>query len=181
MEPSLIQQKIYDLRGQKVMLDYDLAALYEVETKVFKQAVRRNIKRFPTDFMFELTKDEFNNLRSHFVTSSWGGVRYMPFAFTEQGVAMLSSILSSDKAIAMNIFIGRAFIALRQFALQYKELADEIGEIKATVSDHGDQLIKIYAAIETLLAEKAAQKTWEERERIGFQKSAGGGLSAGQM
>ena len=118
--------------------------------------------------MFELKKEEFDNLRSQFVTSSWGGVRYMPFAFTEHGVAMLSIVLNSDKAITMNIFIVRAFIALRRFALQYKELADEIREIKATVADHGDQLVRIYAAIETLLAEKAAQKTWEERERIGF-------------
>ena len=164
----MIQQKIYEIRGQKVMLDYDLAELYEVATKVFKQAVKRNLKRFPSDFMFELTKEEFCNLRSQIVTSSWGGARYMPFAFTEQGVAMLSSVLNSEKAITMNISIVRAFITLRQYALQYKELASQIQEIRATVDDHSEQLVKIYTAIENLLAEKETQKTWEERERIGF-------------
>ena len=93
----------------------------------------------------------------------------MPFAFTEQGVAMLSSVLNSEKAIEMNIFIVRAFIALRQFALQYKDLADEIQEIKRTVSNHGEQLGKIYVAIEALLTEKEEQKSWEERERVGFK------------
>ncbi|MEA3428918.1 MAG: ORF6N domain-containing protein [Thermodesulfobacteriota bacterium] len=98
-----IASKIYLIRGIKVMLDADLAGLYGVETKVLKQAVRRNIKRFPSDFMFKLTKDEFQNLRSQFVTSSWGGARYIPMAFTEQGVAMLSSVLKSDRAIEVNI------------------------------------------------------------------------------
>jgi hypothetical protein len=109
MELEIIQQKIHEIRGHKVMLDVDLAELYGVQTKVFKQAVKRNLKRFPADFMFELTKTGFINLRSQFVTSSWGGSRYLPFAFTEQGVAMLSSILNSDKAIEMNISIVRAF------------------------------------------------------------------------
>jgi len=97
---QIIQSKIYEIRGQKVMLDFDLAELYGIETKVLKQAVKRNLKRFPSDFMFELTKEEFGNLRSQFVTSNKrGGTRYMPFAFTEQGVAMLSSILNSEVAI----------------------------------------------------------------------------------
>jgi hypothetical protein len=169
MELTMIQQKIHEIRGQKVMLDFDLAVLYEVQTKVFKQAVKRNRNRFPPDFMFELTTEEFKILRSQFVTSSWGGTRYMPFAFTEQGVAMLSSVLNSDKAIAMNISIVRAFIDLRHFALHYNELADQIQEIRTTVEDHGEQLVKIYGAIETLLTEKEAQKTWDERERIGYK------------
>jgi len=104
-----ITSKIYLMRGVKVMLDTDLAELYGVETKVLKQAVRRNINRFPAGFMFELTRDEFKNLRSQFVTSSWGGTRYPPMAFTEQGVAMLSSVLKSDRAIQVNIHIMRAF------------------------------------------------------------------------
>lgn len=169
MQLSTIHQKIHEIRGQKVMLDFDLAELYGVETKVFKQSVKRNLRRFPSDFMWELTSEEFRNLRSQNVTSSWGGTRYMPLAFTEQGVAMLSSVLHSDKAVEMNIAIMRAFIALRQFALSYKELADQIHEIRHTVSNHDEQLGKIYNAIESLLDKKAEQKAWQERERIGFK------------
>ena len=171
MELTIIQQKIHEIRGHKVMLDFDLAALYDVQTKVFKQAVKRNLKRFPPDFMFELTKQEFSNLRSQIVTSSWGGARYLPFAFTEQGVAMLSSVLGSDKAIEMNIAIVRAFISLRQFALNYKELADQVEDIRRTVENHDEQLTRIYGAIENLMSEKEAEKeAWETRERIGFRK-----------
>jgi hypothetical protein len=175
MELSMIQQKIYEIRGQKVMLDFDLSVLYEVPTKVLNQAVKRNIDRFPPDFMFQLTRNEYNSLRSQFVTLESGRGNYSkfnPYAFTEHGVTMLSSVLKSDKAVKMNIFIVRAFIALRQFALQYKELADEIKEIKATVGDHSDQLARIYAAIESLLAEKAAKKSWEDREPIGFKSQS---------
>ncbi len=106
--------KIYLIRGQKVMLDMDLAELYGVETKQLKRAVRRNEKRFPLDFMFELANDEFENLRSNFGTSSWGGIRYAPMAFTEQGVAMLSSVLNSDRAILVNIRIIRIFTRMRE-------------------------------------------------------------------
>lgn len=120
--------------------------------------------------MFELTRNEFKDLRSQNVTSSWGGTRYMPMAFTEQGVAMLSSVLHSDKAIEMNIVIVRAFIALREFALNYKELASQIEGIWQTVSNHDEQLVKIYGAIESLLAEKGQQRSWEERELIGFER-----------
>lgn len=116
MLPTLIiQQKIYVIRGEQVMLDSDLAEMYGMETKVLKQAVKRNINRFPSDFMFELTKEEFENLRSQIVTSNKrGGTRYMPYAFTEQGVAMLSSILNSDTAIEVNIAIMRTFVAVRR-------------------------------------------------------------------
>jgi phage regulator Rha-like protein len=156
------------------MLDFDLAQLYEVPTKALNQAVRRNIERFPEDFMFELTREEYNNiLRSQIVTIRSGGhgthSKYNPYAFTEHGVTMLASILKSEKAVEMNIAIVRAFIALRQFALQYKDLADEVQEIRETVENHSEQLTKIYAAIETLLTEKETQKTWAERERIGFK------------
>ena len=171
MELEIIQQKIYEVRSQRVMLDFDLANLYEVETKRMKEAVRRNIKRFPPDFMFELTQKEYSTLRTQFASSNQrGGLRYMPFAFTEQGVAMLSSVLNSDKAIEMNIAIVRAFIALRQFALNYKGLADQIQEIRRTVEDHSEQLTKIYGAIESLMAAKEAQQDWlQTRERIGFK------------
>jgi hypothetical protein len=116
MNLTVIQQKIYELRGQRVMLDFDLAVLYEIETKFLKRAVRRNIPRFPQDFMFELTKGEWDNLRYQFGTSSWGGTRYMPFAFTEQGIAMPASILNTEKAVNMSISIIRAFIAMKQMA-----------------------------------------------------------------
>ena len=111
---NVIQDKIYSIRNQYVMLDRDLAKLYQVETKVLNQAVRRNIKRFPEDFMFKLSHGEVENLRSQFVTSSWGGARYQPLAFTEQGLAMLSGLLSSDVAIQVNINIMRAFVLMRK-------------------------------------------------------------------
>jgi len=169
MSVSIIHQKIYELRGQKVMLDFDLAELYEIETKVFKQSVKRNVKRFPPDFMFELTKEEFKNLRSQIVTSSWGGARYLPMAFTEQGVAMLSSVLHSDKAIEMNIAIVRAFISLRHYALSYKDVQRELEKIREGIDGHDQQLSMIYQAMEDLLSEKEKQKSWENRERIGFE------------
>lgn len=126
MDLQLIQNKIYELRGQRVMLDFDLANLYSTETKRLKEAVRRNINRFPPDFMFELTNQEWEILRSQIASSSWGGTRYPPFAFTEQGVAMLASVLKSETAIQVNIQIVRAFIALRQFALGYAELYQKL-------------------------------------------------------
>jgi len=130
MELSIIQSKIYDIRGYRVMLDFDLAEIYKVETKYLKRAVRRNIYRFPNDFMFELTENEWDFLRCNFVTSNCvtsinlekrGGIRYLPFAFTEQGIAQLSSVLNSQFAIQMNINIMRAFVVLRQYALGYAE------------------------------------------------------------
>jgi len=126
MELQIIQNKIYEIRGLRVMLDFDLSEMYGVETRVLNQAVKRNIKRFPSDFMFQLTTIEFENLISQFVTSSWGGVRKLPFAFTEHGVTMLASILRSDQAIDINIQIVRAFIALRQYALGYAELNQKL-------------------------------------------------------
>ena len=122
---QIIQSKIYEIRGQRVMLDFDLAVLYSTETKVLKQSVKRNLRRFPVDFMFELTREGFNNLRSQFVTSSWGGSRYLPFAFTEQGVAMLSSVLGSEKAIEVNIGIMRAFVVIRQFLVDTEKTNKE--------------------------------------------------------
>ncbi len=116
MEIEHLKNSIHEIRGLKVILDFELAKLYEVETRVLKQAVRRNIERFPMDFLFELNENEIQNLRSHFVTSSWGRQRHKPFAFTEQGIAMLSSVLKSKKAIHMNISIMRAFVMMRQWA-----------------------------------------------------------------
>ena len=131
MELQVIQNKIYEVRGQKVMLDFDLAELYGSETKRLKEAVRRNLKRFPSDFMFELTKEEFESLRSQIASSNKrGGTRYMPFAFTEQGVAMLSSVLNSESAIEINISIMRAFVTVRQYLSSLNSTTKEIEELK---------------------------------------------------
>lgn len=138
MELQPIQSKIYEIRGQRVMLDFDLAELYQVPTKALKQAVRRNSERFPPDFMFEITESEYNalktSLRSQIVTSNKGGIRYMPFAFTKQGVAMLSSVLRSETAIQVNIAIMRAFVAMRNYIMTTTTVTAELAEIRARLA-----------------------------------------------
>ena len=178
-----IQNKIYEIRGQRVMLDFDLADMYGMETKVLKQSVRRNRKRFPIDFMFELSKDEFEHLRSQFVTSNKrGGTRYMPFAFTEQGVAMLSSVLNNDVAISINIGIMRAFVAMRQMIAyppvnkldelqqEMKELKRYIEEVFSDQNDINEDTRMQLELINQTLAELQAQKRFTEKPRkpIGF-------------
>jgi len=161
-----IESKIYEIRDQKVMLDFDLAELYEVETKVLNQAVKRNTNRFPGDFMFQLTKDEWKSLRSQFVTSKRkGGTRYIPYAFTEQGLAMLSGILNSEKAIEVNILIMRAFVYLRQYALTHKDLMDKIQELE---DKYNKKFKDVYEALNYLL--KKDQKITEvnKRKKIGY-------------
>ncbi|MEG1648450.1 MAG: ORF6N domain-containing protein [Rikenellaceae bacterium] len=129
-ELEVIQSKIYEVRGHRIMLDKDLAELYQVETKVLNQTVKRNIKRFPSDFMFQLTTDEFINLKSQFVTSSWGGTRKLPYVFTEQGLAMLSGLLNSDVAINVNISIMRAFVEMRKYLTSIAPLSAELAELR---------------------------------------------------
>jgi hypothetical protein len=163
MEIEVIQNKIFEIRGQKVMLDFDLALLYNVENKRLKEAVRRNPNRFPEDFMFELTEIEFNSLRSQIASSNRGGVRYMPFAFTEQGIAMLSSVLNSEKAIEVNISIIRAFVTIRQFTLTYTELKERIVEIE-------NQFPDIYKALNYLVDKDKSSKSNEDRNKIGYKK-----------
>jgi phage regulator Rha-like protein len=180
-----IQNRIYELRGERIMLDRDLAILYEVEVKVLNQSVKRNISRFPKDFMFQLTKEEFEELRfqietsiqgnsssrSQFVTLKTGrgsNIKYLPYAFTEQGVAMLSGILNSDKAIKMNIAIMRAFVEIRKILIQENDLKEQLKAIKERLGEHDAQLNQIYDAMENLLDEKIAQRNWEDRKRIGF-------------
>ena len=136
-------------------MDQDLAELYNVDTKVLIQSVKRNIKRFPGDFMFQLTKEEFIDLRSQFVTSSWGGRRYYPYAFTEQGVAMLSSVLNSERAIRVNIQIIRTFTQLRELLATHKDLREKIENIE---KKYDKQLREIFEAIKHLLAEKTKPK-----------------------
>jgi len=138
-----IASKIYFIRGLKVMLDRDLAKLYQVETRVLNQAVRRHIKRFPQDFMFQLSKTEFDNLKSQIVTSSWGGVRKMPLAFTEQGLAMLSGILNSDRAIEVNIQIMRTFTKLRHMIAANEELKREVDELRHQTQEGFKQVFEI--------------------------------------
>ena len=130
MELTTIKNSIHEIRGKRVILDYELAKMYEVETRVLKQAVRRNIERFPEDFMFELTEVEMKNLTSQIVMSSWGGTRHGSFAFTEQGIAMLSSVLKSKLVIQINISIMRAFVMMRQWSLTYQELAERLEELE---------------------------------------------------
>jgi hypothetical protein len=158
-----IEKRIYFIRGVKVMLDRDLAELYEVETRVLNQAVRRHIKRFPEDFMFQLTKTEFNNLISQIVISSWGGVRKMPLAFTEQGVAMLSGILNSDRAIEVNIQIMRAFVKLRHMILGNDELKRELDELRKQT----DERFQIVFAI----LDKLVPEDEESKRKIGYIES----------
>lgn len=157
-----IAQSILLLRGQKVLLDADLAELYGVETKVLLQAVKRNRERFPDDFMFQLTADEFGNLRSQFVTSSWGGRRYAPYVFTEQGVAMLSSVLKSPRAIAVNIEVMRAFVRLREMLSSNKELAAKLNELEHKLESHDQAIAGILNAIRELM------KPPTKKQPIGF-------------
>ena len=176
MDLQLIQNKIYEVRGHRVMLDFDLAELYEVKTKSLNQAVKRNIQRFPSDFMFRLTSDEWDLVRSQYATASDNkiiqsrnvivsqkkrNITAIPYAFTEQGLAMLSGILNSDKAINVNIAIMRAFVMIRQYALTYKELTDRLKEIEGKFED-------VYEAINYLLEKDKQQIEQKERKRIGF-------------
>jgi ORF6N domain-containing protein len=163
---SLIQNKIYEIRGMNVMLDFDLAEMYSVETKVLKQSVKRNQNRFPPDFMFALNQKEFQRLRSQIVTSKRGGRRYLPLAFTEQGVAMLSSILKSEKAILVNIIIVRTFVLLRQYTINYKDLQVQIKKLE---KKHNKNFKKIFEALEYLFQVKVKEEDFRNRKRIGFK------------
>lgn len=152
-----VRNMIYDIRGQKVMIDFELAELYEVETRYLNKAVKRNIERFPSDFMFQLTKEEWNNLSLmfHFGTSSWGGTRKLPYVFTEQGVAMLSGVLRSKRAVEVNINIMRTFVNLRQWALDSKEYGQRLRELEQYFIEHckdnDKDIQKIYEAIDLLM------------------------------
>jgi len=164
MELQPIQNKIHEIRGYRVMLDFDLAYLYGTETKRLKEQVRRNIERFSgDDFMFELTQQESKILRSQIASSSWGGSRYSPFAFTELGVAMLSSVLNSEKAIAANRDIMRAFVLFRQYALGYAELNRKLEDF---MIEANMQFNEVYQALKELAEHKKALD--KPRNPIGF-------------
>jgi hypothetical protein len=165
MPTELIQRKIMVIRGEKVMIDRDLAELYGVETKQLKRAVRRNLHRFPSDFMFELSREEYNSLRSQFGTLKRGThSKYLPMAFTEQGVAMLSSVLNSDRAIDVNIAIMRAFVQLRKISSSHKQLAQKLREIEARLEDHDESIDAIFEAIQQLM-----RPPEKHRKPIGFE------------
>lgn len=183
-EIQIIQSKIYEIRGQRVMLDFDLAELYHVETRRLNEAVKRNIKRFPDDFMFQLNGDEWKNLISQIATSSWGGTRKLPYAFTEQGLAMLSGILNSDIAIQVNISIMRAFVYVRQLIAnppvdktvelrqEMKELKEYIEEVFTDYNDINEDTRMQLELINKTLAELQVQKKLSDKPRnpVGFVK-----------
>jgi hypothetical protein len=159
-----IVSKIYRVRGEKVMLDSDLATLYGVETKVLNQAVKRNMSRFPPDFMFQLNEEEFPNLKSHSVTSSWGGRRKLPYVFTEQGIAMLSSVLSSPTAIEVNIRIIRIFTRLREMVSTNKDILLKIERLEQQVAQNSSDTELIFTTLRQLITEIP-----EERNRVGYK------------
>ncbi len=171
MELQKIQNRIYEIRGQKVLLDFDLAELYGTETKRLKEAVRRNMERFPSDFMFELSNEEYKSLRTQFATLEKQGrgkfSKYNPFAFTEQGIAMLASVLRSPKAIEVNIQIVRAFVFLRKYALSHSELAHKLQELE---TKYNKQFRDVFEAINFLLQKNKVQTEQLNRKRIGYKR-----------
>ena len=172
MELVLIQQKIYTIREQQVMLDFDLAEMFEVETKVFNQAVKRNEVRFPKDFMFRLSKDEWEALRSQIVTLKSGRgqhTKYAPLAFTEHGVTMLASVLRSERAVQMNIAIVRAFVAMRHVAAGHQELAEIIIQLEKKMNR---KFKDVWQALNFLLDKREEQGEWQDRTLIGFKRTA---------
>jgi len=169
MELAQIQEKIYEIRGQKVMFDFDLAKLYDVETRVLKQSVKRNIERFPSDFMFELTETEIELMVSQFVIPSkshFGGAK--PFVFSEQGVSMLSAVLKSKKAIIVSISIIRAFIELKKMVLSHKKILEKL---KLIETKYDKQFDDVFKAINYLLKKDNLEKQIEDRKKIGYKKS----------
>lgn len=161
---EVIEQKIFIIRNKRIMLDSDLAELYGVETRSLIQAVKRNIERFPPDFMFQLNQEEFDSLRSQIVISKGkGGRRYLPYAFTEQGVSMLSSVLRSKRAILVNIAIMRVFVRLRQMMTTQRALAGKLAELEEHIQDHDEQITDIFKAIRQLMAPPIKPK-----RKIGF-------------
>jgi hypothetical protein len=153
LSPQALAGRILVIRGQRVLLDSDLAQLYGVETRVFNQAVKRNLNRFPADFMFQLSDEELQNLISQSVTSSWGGRRKLPVAFTEHGAIMAASVLNSDRAVEMSVYVVRAFVQLRELLVDHKALADKLAELERRVTHHDNSLAEVIAAIRALMAQ----------------------------
>lgn len=170
MELQKIQTRIYEIRGYKIMLDFDLAELYEVETKRLNEAVKRNIERFPAKFMFRISAEEWESMRSQIATASDQNKRNLmvtPFAFTEHGVTMLASVLKSKKAIRMNIAIIEAFITLKEFALNYKEISNKLEELE---TKYDKQFKDVIEAINYLIKKDKQEINQKERKRIGYKE-----------
>ncbi|MDI6802885.1 MAG: ORF6N domain-containing protein [Bacteroidota bacterium] len=161
---EIIEQRIFLIRGNRVMFDKDIAYLYGVQTRDLNKAVKRNIDRFPSDFMFQLSEEEFQNLMFHFGTSKKGGTRKLPFAFTEQGIAMLSSVLRSKQAIQVNIIIMRAFVKIRQVLLAHKDIEQKLFELEQKIKSHDNQIRNIFEAIRQLMTPPEKPK-----RQIGFR------------
>lgn len=174
---EVVISRIHTVRGQKVMLDSDLADLYQVETRVLNQAVRRNLRRFPEDFMFEMTREEWEILKSQNVTSSWGGRRKLPLVFTEQGVAMLSSVLNSETAIDVNIQVMRVFTKMRQLLVNHRDLLLAMEKLRGTVSHNSRDIKVIFNILKRMQEEERNRallaKIPKKRPPIGFKKGKG--------
>jgi hypothetical protein len=170
---EVVMAKIYVIRGIRVMLDRDLAELYLVETKQLKRAVRRNIDRFPEDFMFELSREEFKNLRCQFGTSGWESVRYAPLAFTEQGVAMLSTVLNSEHAIRVNIQIMRIFTKMRALLSSQKEILQKLEQLEIKDLEQDEKIVLIFKYLKKLEQTKQDETEFRNRKRVGFEQSKG--------
>jgi hypothetical protein len=172
----LIESRIFLIRGHKVLLDADLALLYEVETKRLNEAVRRNRERFPEDFWFQLTAEETEALRSQIATSNEGrgGRRYYPYAFTEQGIAMLSSVLRSRRAIAVNIVIMRTFVKLRQLLATHEDLAHRLDQLEWRMAEQDGRVQYVFETIQHLIEAPADPQTVEPKRRIGFPTAEAG-------
>ncbi|HEY9000852.1 MAG TPA: ORF6N domain-containing protein [Mucilaginibacter sp.] len=166
IKDEVVLSQIYSIRGQKVMLDKDLAQLYQVETRNLNKAVNRNLKRFPPDFMFQLSAEEFKNLMFQFGTSSWGGTRKNPYVFTEQGIAMLSGILTSDRAISVNIQIMRIFTKIRQILVDTSDLRHDIENIKRKLENQDKNMEIVFQYLDELINKKEKQ---QPRVGIGYK------------
>jgi len=169
---EVIMSKIYLIRGIKVMLDMDLAEIYGVETKQLKRSVRRNIRRFPVDFMFEFTSEELYNWRSQFGTSNREkkGMRILPFAFTEHGILMLASVLNSERAIQVNIRIVRIFTKMKEMLYQHTEIIEKFKQLEFKISEHDDKILLIFEYLRQLEQSRQEQAEQAERRRIGFRQ-----------
>jgi len=166
---EVIMSKIYLIRGQKVMLDMQLAELYGIETRRLNEQVRRNLNKFPSDFMFQLNQKEYKNLISQNATSSWGGRRKLPFAFTEHGVLMLASVLNSDRAVQVNIMIVRVFIKMREILLDHHEFEEKFRQIELKLNEHDNQIILISEYLRQFEQSRQQQEEQANRKRIGFR------------
>ena len=166
---EVLMNKIFLIRGLKVMIDSDIAELYEVETRRLNEQVKRNIERFPINFMFQLTKEEFDNLKSHFATSSWGGRRKLPYAFTEHGILMLANVLKSDRAIKMSIRIIEVFVKIREILLTHKDILLRLEKIEQTITEHDSNILIIFEYLKQLEQAKQEQLDYKNRKGLGFK------------